>query len=141
MKKITKTMLKKYASAIKRDKRKVVTCEMLSTIIGVYPEVIAEHLAMFDPMIRMDYSYNLKDLLSEMEKHLAVLENESNKLPKPERVSKKEIDRYGSLAMFIFEKMTTGGIVDRNASLSDHDLKLLKKLIVREEAERKKAKK
>lgn len=139
MKKLTKTTLKKYISAIKRDKRKTVTCEMMSEIIGIYPEVIAEHLAMFDPMLPMDYSYNVKKLLPEMEKYLLDLETNGKTL-KSSRISKKEIAEYESLSMFIFKKMTTGGIVDRHAYLSDHDLKVLKKLIINEEKERKKAK-
>lgn len=141
MKRITKTSLKKYISLIKKEKKKIVTCEDLSSLIGVYPEVIAEQLSYFEPMLLMDYSYNLKDLLTVMEQYLCELEK-SNKPTKPiQRISKKELIQYDSLAMFVFEKMTSGGIVDRYAKLSDHDLKILKKLVIKEEKERKKSKK
>lgn len=140
MKKLTKTSLKKYISLIKKEKKKIVTCDDLSSIIGVYPEVIAEQLSYFEPMLLMDYSYNLKDLLAIMEQYLCELEK-SYKSTKPiQRVRKNELAQYDSLAMFVFEKMTTGGIVDRYAKLSDHDLKLLKKLVIKEEKERKKTK-
>lgn len=137
MKKMNKTLLKKYITAIKKEKRKVMTCDDLSSYIGIYPEIIAEHLSYFDPMVRMDMSFNIKSLLPMLENELEELEKEKAKTPKPIRVSKKEMDVYPSLATFIYEKMTVLGIVDRNAVLSDKDLKLLKKLIVREEKERK----
>ena len=141
MKKLSKTLLKKYISAIKKEKKKVMTCEDLSNYIGVYPEVIAEYLSYFDPMVPMDMFYNIKDLLSDLEKELAILEEEAPKVVKPVRITKKEIDKYGSIATFVYEKMTTGGLVDRNVTLSDKDLRLLKKLITLEEKERKKGKK
>lgn len=141
MKKLSKTLLKKYISAIKKEKKKVMTCEDLSNYIGVYPEVIAEYLSYFDPMVPMDMFYNIKDLLPDLEKELAILEEETPKVVKPVRITKKEIDKYGSIATFVYEKMTTGGLVDRNVTLSDKDLRLLKKLITLEEKERKKGKK
>lgn len=141
MKKFNKTMLKKYISAMKKEKKKVMTCEDLSNYIGIYPEVIADYLSYFDPMIPMDMNYNVKDLLPQLEKELVVLEEETPKINKPIRITKKEISHYESISSFIYEKMTTGGLVDKNATLSDKDLKLLKKLIILEEKERKKAKK
>ena len=92
-------------------------------------------------MIPMDMNYNVKDLLPQLEKELVVLEEETPKINKPIRITKKEISHYESISSFIYEKMTTGGLVDKNATLSDKDLKLLKKLIILEEKERKKAKK
>ena len=138
---LNKTTLKKYISALKKEKRKVVTCDMLSSIIGIYPEVIAEFLSDFDPMIRMDFDYNIKDLLPLLEEALYELENKTPKGNKTIRVTKKTIDEFDSIVQFVYAKMTTGGIVDQSIELSDKDLKILKKLIVLEEQERKKARK
>ena len=139
MKTINKTTLKKYLQILKKSRFKVVTCEILSQEVGIYPDVIAETFAFFDPMIRMDEQYNLLDLVPEVEEYL----QESIKKPKnkAEKISKKEWEQYDSIATFVYAKMTTGGIVNRNIELSDKDLKIMKKLIVREEQERKKSRK
>ena len=137
---LNKTILKKYISALKKEKRKVVTCDMLSSTIGIYPEVIAEFLSQFDPMIRMDFEYNIKDLLPELESTLEELENTQPKVNKTLRVSKKVVESYDSVIQFVYAKMTIGGIVDQSIELSDKDLKILKKIIIKEEQERKKAK-
>ena len=51
--------LKKYLSAMAKIKKKYITAERLSKVVGVYPEIINENLSYFDPMINMDYEYNL----------------------------------------------------------------------------------
>lgn len=137
MAKINKTKLKKYISILKKEKRKVITCEILSLSIGVYPEVIADFFSEFDPMVKMDFNYNLKDLLPDLEKCLIKIEKVKIK-NKSVRVTKKDVDLYDSIVGFIYAKMTTGGIVNQGVELSDYDLKVLKKLIIKEEKERRK---
>ena len=68
------------------------------------------------------------------------IEEESKKAPKKPRViiNKGHVEQYESVADFIYQKMTIGGLVDRNAELSAVDLKILKKLIQAELDEKKK---
>ena len=39
------SVLKKYLNAMSKKKVKYMTCERLSNLVGVYPEVIAENLS------------------------------------------------------------------------------------------------
>ena len=79
---MNKTTAKKYLSAIESSKRKYLTSEGLSHTLGIYPEIIAENLSFFEPMLAMDPSYNLKDLIPALEKYI---EEESNKAPQKPR--------------------------------------------------------
>ena len=63
--------LKKYLQGMaKLPKAKYITSERLSRIIGIYPEVINENLSFFDPMIMMDYTYNLLELVPAVKKFI-----------------------------------------------------------------------
>ena len=128
---MNKTTAKKYLSAIEGSKKKYLTTEALSRTMGIYPEVIAEQLSYFEPMLAMDPSYDLKDLISVISKYI---EDEESKKEKKEiiKISKKDLDGYKSVADFVYKKMTFNGLVDRNASLNEHDLKALKKLVQNE---------
>lgn len=130
--------LKKYLQGMaKLPKAKYITAERLSRIIGIYPEVINENLSYFDPMIMMDYEYNLLELVPAMKKFIEDKENKRAPTPKPVVVRKNEIDEYSSYFDFIYKKLTIGGMIDRSAVLSDKDLKILRKLINEELANRK----
>lgn len=138
---MNKTTAKKYLSAIENSKKRYLTCENLSSIMGVYPEVIAEQLSFFEPMLAMDPSFDLKELIPSISKYI---EAEEAKREKKEviKVSKKELSEYKSVPDFLYKKMTFNGLVDRNASLSEADLKALKKLVQKElDALKNKAKK
>lgn len=128
---MNKTTAKKYLSAIENSKKRYLTCENLSSIMGVYPEVIAEQLSFFEPMLAMDPSFDLKELIPSIGKYI---EAEESKREKKEviKVSKKELSEYKSVSDFLYKKMTFNGLVDRNASLSEADLKALKKLVQKE---------
>lgn len=128
---MNKTTAKKYLSAIENSKKRYLTCENLSSIMGVYPEVIAEQLSFFEPMLAMDPSFDLKELIPSISKYI---EAEEAKREKKEviKVSKKELSEYKSVPDFLYKKMTFNGLVDRNASLSEADLKALKKLVQKE---------
>ena len=52
-------------------------------------------------------------------------------------MKKNEVDEYNSYFDFIYKKLTIGGMIDKSAELSDKDLKILKKLITDELADRK----
>lgn len=128
---MNKTTAKKYLSAIENSKKRYLTCENLSSIMGIYPEVIAEQLSFFEPILAMDPSFDLKELIPSISKYI---EAEEAKREKKEviKVSKKELSEYKSVPDFLYKKMTFNGLVDRNASLSEADLKVLKKLVQKE---------
>ena len=128
---MNKTTAKKYLSAIEGSKKKYLTTENLSRVMGIYPEVIAEQLSFFEPILAMDPSYDLKELIPAINKYIEEEDNKKNKKTVV-KVSKKEISGYKSVSDFIYKKMTFNGLVDRYASLSECDLKALKKLVQKE---------
>ena len=125
---MNKTTAKKYLSAIEGSKKKYLTCENLSRVMGIYPEVIAEQLSYFEPMLAMDPSYDLKELIPAISSYIE--EEESKKVKKDVvKVYKKDLGGYKSVADFIYKKMTFNGLVDRYAVLTEADLKALKKIV------------
>lgn len=128
---MNKTTAKKYAHAIKTSKIRHLTCEALSRHVGIYPEVIAENLSFFEPMLAMDLSYDLRDLLPRIESYIAEQEASKSKDRKI-LINSKELLPYKSVNDFVYQKMTINGLVSRNGKLSEDDLKLLKKLIDKE---------
>ena len=125
---MNKTTAKKYLSAIEGAKKKYLTCDNLSRKMGIYPEVIAEQLSFFEPMLAMDPSFDLNELAPVISSYIE--EEESKKVKKEVvKVNKKDLGNYKSVADFVYRKMTINGLVDRSANLSEVDLKILKKLI------------
>ncbi len=135
------SILKKYFSCLKRMKKKYVTSELLSKEVGIYPEIINETFSYFDPMVNMDYQYNLMDLYDDLEKLINDLSKENENKPHKKLVTKKQLDQYSSIGDFIYQKMTISGIIDRSVVLDDADLRTLKRLINQEQALRKTANK
>ena len=133
-------VLKKYLNAMSKNKVKYMTCERLSRIVGIYPEVIAENLSYFDPMLNMDPSYDLLALIPQIKEYIT--NEEEKKAPSAPKVmaTKKDVLGYESVSDFIYRKMTFGGMVDRNQVLTEKDLKILKRLINDELAALKKKK-
>ncbi len=130
--------LKKYLQGMaKLPKAKYITAERLSRIVGIYPEVISENFSYFDPMTKMDYEYNLLELVPAVKKFIEDKETKRAPVPKPVAVKKNELDEYNSYFDFIYKKLTYGGMIDRSVELSDKDLKILRKLINEELANRK----
>ena len=130
--------LKKYLQGMaKLPKAKYITAERLSRIVGIYPEVISENFSYFDPMTKMDYEYNLLELVPAMKKFIEDKENKKAPVIKTEAVKKNEIDLYDSYFDFIYKKLTVGGMINKSAELSDKDIKILKKLLSEEQARRK----
>lgn len=131
-------ILKKYLAAMSKTKAKYITPERLSRIIGVYPEVISETLSFFDPMINMDYEYDLTELIPAIEEYINKSQEKKPAPIKKNLVTQKILGQYSSIGDFIYKKMTIGGLLDPNTELSDKDLKILKKLIAEEQLKRKK---
>ena len=125
---MTKTTAKKYLTAIRTSKIKNLTCEALSRSLGIYPEIIAENLSIFDPMLSMDMSRNLRELVPAIEKYVEKLE-EAKPVEKQLHSNSLEIREYKSVGDFVYKKMTINGLVSKNMKLSEDDLKILKKLV------------
>ncbi len=129
-----KQIILKIQQALSATAQKYVTAEMLSQSIGIYPDVINEALSMFNPVVTLDVTYNLLDLLPELNQYLG---NSKSVTVKRNRPVTKPLP-YTSFAEFVYQKMTIAGIVDKNIQLADKDLKLAKKLIQNELKSRKK---
>lgn len=139
MKAPTLTKTRQYHSAIKRSKRKYVTSESLSKEIGVFPDVITDVLSFFDPLVKMDYTYDLRELLPMMEQYIDDLVREREKQKRPRLTATiKETTGYESIDDFVFQKFIfkSSGLFNYDATLNDKDLRVLKKLINLEQAER-----
>ena len=131
------TTLKKYVAAMSKTKAKYITAERLSRIVGVYPEIINENLAYFNPMISMDPTFNLLELIPDIKAYINEVENKKSPVIRQEAVTKKTLEEYDSITDFVYRKMSIGGIVDKNAVLTDKDLRIMKKLISEELQKRK----
>ena len=137
MKEPSVSTVKKYLLALTKVKKKYVTSESLSLTVGVYPEVINETLSYFNPMVNMDYKFNLLELVPDMKEWINKKEEAKKPAVPNQNVKKGDVDAFNSVSDFIYRKMTYNGIVDKNAYLSDKDLKLLKRIIVEEQKRRK----
>lgn len=130
--------IKKYLSGIAKINRKYVASERLSRVVGNYPEIISDTLSYFEPTLKMDPEFNLMELVPVMKQFVINQEENKNLNNKKVAVKKKDLEKFESINDFIYQKMTSvGGLLDRNVSLSDTDLRILKKLITEEQANRK----
>ena len=134
------TVLKKYLNAMSKNKVKYMTCERLSNLVGVYPEVIAENLSYFDPLLNMDPSYDLLVLIPQIKEYIQ--NEEDKKAPAMPKImaTKRDVVEYESVSDFVYKKMTFAGMVDRNLVLNEKDLRVLKRLVNDELAALKKKK-
>jgi len=121
---------KRYLKAMRANKSRYLTCEMLSKDIGIYPDVIAMSLSCFDPLITMDMSYDLRSI----QKQLTEFVNEKESNRRAPRKPTKVIDaKYKSVNDFVFSKyVVAGGLMDRSIQLNASDLKELKKVVTNE---------
>jgi hypothetical protein len=136
------TRIKRILAPLRKSPKKVVTLDMLSRMVGLYSDVLADDLEYFAPLVRMDPSLNLKDIVPQLEAYVADEEAVKATEPKVKRVvaTQKELSQYPTISSFVYAKMTSaGGLVDPSNKLSDQDLHILKKLVDREVAFRKKA--
>jgi NADH/NAD ratio-sensing transcriptional regulator Rex len=121
--------------ALNQLPHKYVTAEMLSQTLGIYPDMINEALSLFNPVVTLDVTFNLKELLPQLESYLGA----NKPLITKKRTANKTMEKqFASFSEFVYEKMTLAGIVDKNIILSDKELKLAKKLIQTELKSRKK---
>ena len=134
------TVLKKYLSAMTKKKVKYMTAERLAHIIGVYPDVIAETLSFFEPMLKMDPSYDLLFLIPQIKEYIQNEEDKKSTNAPKVVATKKDVVEYESVNDFVYKKMTFAGMVDRNVQLNEKDLRILKRLVNDELAALKKKK-
>ena len=134
------TVLKKYLSAMTKKKVKYMTAERLAHIIGVYPDVIAETLSFFEPMLKMDPSYDLLVLIPQIKEYIQNEEDKKSTNAPKVVATKKDVVEYESVNDFVYKKMTFAGMVDRNVQLNEKDLRILKRLVNDELATLKKKK-
>lgn len=133
-----KTILKIYGG-IKASKAKYLMAETLSREIGLLPETIQEAAAYFNPIATMDYSFDLKELLPDLDAYLkasgkGAYEKKSGEL------TKKPLP-YNNVVEFVYDKMTFDGIVDKSQVLSDPDLRMIKRIALEELRQRRLARK
>ena len=138
MKKPSVSILKKYLTAMGKIKKRYITSEVLSRYVGVYPEVINENLSYFEPLMTMDSSINLLELVPAMKQFIIDEEEKKTPVIRVAPVNKKEVEQFESLNDFVYKKYSVGGIIDKNAELSDKELRIMKKLVAEELAKRKK---
>ncbi len=141
MEKPNLTDCRKILGAFRRSKKKVLSLDALSRVVGLYPDVLGEKLSYFSPMIMMDPSINTRDLVPEIEAYVEELESAKAKKPAQKRVivTQKELLQYSSITDFIYKKMTSvGGLIDPGYQMTDEDLKALEKLVKLEQNRRKK---
>ncbi len=138
--------LRRIKAVLEKKQKKYVTLDMLSKYVGLYPDVIAEELLYFEPMVKMDPSLNMMDILPSINEFLREIdeENKAKRESKPKRqiIRKKELLEYKSIGDFIYRKMAgPGGLVSPSLELNDHDLRILELLVKKETATRKKKRK
>lgn len=135
--------LRRIKAVLEKKQKKYVTLDMLSRWVGLYSDVILDELVYFDPMVRMDTSMNMMDLLPSIQEYLKNINNNNKvireKKPKRAPVKKKELLEYKSIGDFVYHKMAgPGGLVSPSSELNDHDLRVLELLVKQEISKRKK---
>ncbi|HBN00520.1 MAG TPA: hypothetical protein DD384_04785 [Firmicutes bacterium] len=138
--------LRRIKSALEKKQKKYVTLDMLSRYVGLYSDVVADELVYFEPMVKMDTSMNMMDILPFIQKYLGKIDEENKekreKKPRRQAVRKKELLKYSSIGDFVYQKMAgPGGLVSPSSNLNDHDLHVLELLVKQEIAKSKKKKK
>ncbi len=129
MNKPSANSIKKYLTALNKIKVKYVTTERLSKVVGVYPEIIADNLSYFDPMAKLDDTFDVRSITEQMKEYIKP-KAKAVKDVKPKQVIKQtEVLEYESVNDFFIKKFTIGGFVNGNTKLTDKDLKILAKLI------------
>jgi hypothetical protein len=130
-----RTLYLKIYEALLATSHPYVTADMLASTIGIYPDVINEALSLFNPVVTLDVTFNLKELIPQLE---GFLQSDKPRTTKRNRSQKMQDKAYASIADFVYEKMTIAGIVDKDIRLTDQELRLAKRLITAELKSRKK---
>ncbi len=138
---MNKSKARKYLKTIESIRRKYISLEMIANKIGIYSDIIADELSYFDPLIKLDLDYNVKDLIPALTEYINQV-NEAKEPTKKEHssIKKKQLEQYDSVSDFIYKKLTISGFFDRNLTIKPQDLKVLRRLINEELRPKKKNK-
>ena len=63
--------LRRIRAVLLKKQKKYVTLDMLSRWVGLYSDVVADELVYFEPMVKMDTSMNMMDILPMIEEFLS----------------------------------------------------------------------
>ncbi len=145
-KQISISRLRRIKAVLEKKQKKYVTLDMLSRWVALYPDVVSDELIYFEPMVKMDESLNMMDILPAINEYLAKIDekNKENRISNPRRapVKKTELLEYKSVSDFVYHKMAgPGGLVSPSTELNDHDLRILELLVKQEMTKRRKKKK
>ena len=86
----------------------------------------------------MDASINILELVPMIKQYIVDEEEKKTPVIRVAPVKHQEIEQYQSINDFVYKKYSVGGIIDKNAELSDKELRIMKKLVTEELAKRKK---
>lgn len=127
---MNKSKARKYLKTIESIRRKYISLEMIANKIGIYSDIIADELSYFDPLIKLDLDYNVKDLIPALTEYINQV-SEAKEPTKKEHsnIKKKQLEQYDSVSDFIYKKLTISGFFDRNLTIKPQDLKVLRRLI------------
>ena len=126
--KLSKTNANKFLHIISKSNKKVFTCEDLSKITGLKVDVIRSYIYYFYEMIQLDTSYNLKNIVPDLEKYIICLSK--NKKKKAKRIAHSEYLKYSSFIDYVYKNMTSGGgILDTGYVLNAKDKKIIRYLL------------
>src|SRR5574344_1105684 len=129
---LNKTNTKRYIQIIKSSKRKVVTVDEVSKKTGEKSDFIRDNLVSFNPLINFDLNYDLHGILTDLENCL--LEFESEPIKKRMSIRSSEVDKYKNMLDYVYKKMTiAGGMLDLCYKLNKKDIKIIKKLLKKDE--------
>ena len=125
--------LMRIKSTLEKKQKKYVTLDMLSRYVGLYSDVVADELVYFEPMVKIDTSMNMMDVLPLIQDYLAQVDetNKENREKKPRRqaVRKKELLKYSSVGDFVYQKMAgPGGLIAPSATFTDHHIHVFARL-------------
>ena len=84
--------IKKYLNGLLKLNKKYVTSERLSKVVGIYPDIINEHLSYFEPLLAMDTEFNLMELVPTLKKYLVDQEENKTLIKKP-AIKKAEVEQ------------------------------------------------
>ena len=141
---VKKTHLKAYLQYLRTTDLRLVTVYELSQGTGYKEDIVIEDISFYVPLVKFQPDLNLLNVLDELEeayKNLKELKaNEkaktANKTPNEERVyiRKKDADSYTGVVDYVNRYMTfAGGMLDLGYTLTKKDIKILRKLLKKEE--------
>ncbi|MCQ2792689.1 MAG: hypothetical protein MJ208_04125, partial [Bacilli bacterium] len=106
---------KRLLKAIKANKQKYLTCELLAKDVGLYPDIIAGMLSYFDPIIQMDMTYDVRNITNKL---AAFVKEKDENRRAPRKVNKLAETQYKTVNDFVFAKyVVAGGLMDRSIEL------------------------